>query len=66
MQAMKEIKRVLAQDGVFIMVDPFRKEGESLAAYRQRATDVSSFSFWQLSISPLLEILIAYLSTRHH
>ena len=40
-QALKEIHRILVPDtGIFIMVDPFRRKGESLEAYRRRASEV--------------------------
>jgi len=39
-ETLKEIKRCLTADGVFLMVDPMRRKGETLKAYRQRATEV--------------------------
>lgn len=42
MQALKEIRRCLTPDeGTFIMVDPFRQKGETLEAYRKRASEVT-------------------------
>ena len=41
LQALKEIHRCLVPgSGVFVMVDPFRREGETLEAYRRRASEV--------------------------
>lgn len=41
LQALKEIHRCLSpSDGVFLMVDPFRRKGETVEEYRQRSHQV--------------------------